>query len=81
MECIRVEFRLTPSGTPWSITTPVSSGDFAFNLAAMRAFAKYQFNGSLWSIFTKRIVILSGASNRKPANWNANSNPEHSGGN
>jgi hypothetical protein len=68
-ECLRVEFRLTPSGQPWSVRTPASSGNFAFNLAAMRAFASYRFSGSWWGVLTKRVVILSGIDNQKPRDW------------
>jgi len=71
VECIRVEFWLTPSGSPWNISTPGSSGSFGFNLAAMRAFAKYRFKGSWWRFWEKNVVILRGIENRKPANWDS----------
>ncbi|SEM84573.1 hypothetical protein SAMN02800694_1883 [Luteibacter sp. UNCMF331Sha3.1] len=70
-ECIRVAFRLSPSGTPWNVRTPESSGSFAFNLAAMRAFAKYRFKGSWWRFLEPNVVILRGVENRKPANWHS----------
>lgn len=70
-ECIRVEFRLSPSGSPWNVRTPESSGSFGFNLAAMRAFAKYRFKGSWWRFWETNVVILRGIENRKPANWHS----------
>lgn len=71
MACVRIEFRLTPSGKPWNVETPESSESFAFNLAAMRAFSGYRFQGSWWRFLERNVVIIKGFDNRKPSGWNS----------
>ncbi|SFW69136.1 hypothetical protein SAMN02800691_2992 [Luteibacter sp. UNCMF366Tsu5.1] len=70
-ECIRVEFRLSPDGSPWNIRTPESSGSFAFNLSAMRAFEKYRFRGSWWSFWKVHVLVLRGKDNKQPPGWDS----------
>lgn len=68
-ECIRVEFRLSPDGSPWNVSTPESSGNFAFNLAAMRAFENYRFKGSWWNFWKLNVLVLHATDNKQPAGW------------
>ena len=73
--CVRIEFRLSPSGTPWDIDTPESSDSFAFNLAAMRAFSRYRFQGSWWGFLERNVVVIKGLDNKKPPGWHSSPSP------
>jgi len=66
-ECLRVGFRISPWGTAYDVTELESSGNLAFNLAAFRAFRRYELAGSFFKFWQRKMVLINGVDNRLPA--------------
>lgn len=65
-ECLRVGFRISPWGTAYDVTELESSGNLAFNLAAFRAFKRYELAGSFFKFWRREMVLIKGVDNRLP---------------
>jgi hypothetical protein len=70
-ECVRVEFSLTPWGTVYRFKMTETSNNFPFEVAVRRAFEKYEFRGSIFSVFTTKTLVFEGVDNKRPESWDA----------
>lgn len=68
-ECIRLAFSIAPWGAPFRVKIIESSGNAAFEIAAIEAFSKYKFRPVLLGFARRYTLVLYGIDNKAPANY------------